>query len=50
VIEANLRASRSFPFVSKICKVNFIELATKAILEVPISKVERLGHDLDYVG
>ena len=50
VIEANLRASRSFPFVSKICKVNFIELATKAILEVPVSKVERLGHDLDYVG
>src|SRR5438270_11994561 len=50
VIEANLRASRSFPFVSKICKVNFIELATKAILGVPISKVERLGHDLDYVG
>jgi carbamoyl-phosphate synthase large subunit len=50
VIEANLRASRSFPFVSKICKVNFIELATKAILGVPISKLERLGHDLDYVG
>src|SRR5437868_2009821 len=50
VIEANLRASRSFPFVSKICKVNFIELATKAILGIPISKVERLGHDLDYVG
>ena len=50
VIEANLRASRSFPFVSKICKLNFIELATKAILGVPISKVERLGHDLDYVG
>ena len=50
VIEANLRASRSFPFVSKICKVNFIELATKAILGVPISKVERPGRDLDYVG
>ena len=50
VIEANLRASRSFPFVSKICKLNFIELATKAILGVPISKVERLGRDLDYVG
>jgi len=50
VIEANLRASRSFPFVSKICKVNFIELATKAILRVPVSKVERLGYDLDYVG
>src|SRR5439155_6544243 len=50
VIEANLRASRSFPFVSKICKVNFIELATKALLGVPISKVGRVGHDLDYVG
>ena len=38
VIEANLRASRSFPFVSKICKVNFIELATKAILDSPCAQ------------
>ncbi len=50
VIEANLRASRSFPFVSKICKLNFIELATKAILGVPTSKFEQPWHDLDYVG
>ena len=50
VIEANLRASRSFPFVSKICKVNFIELATKAILDVPVEKVDRPWADLDYVG
>jgi carbamoyl-phosphate synthase large subunit len=50
VIEANLRASRSFPFVSKICKVNFIELATRAMLGVPLSKIDRVGHDLDYVG
>src|SRR5207253_9134625 len=50
VIETNLRASRSFPFVSKICKVNFIELATKAILEVPAATVDRPWHDLDYVG
>jgi carbamoyl-phosphate synthase large subunit len=50
VIEANLRASRSFPFVSKICKVNFIELATKAILGVPVARVGRPWHDLDYVG
>jgi len=50
VIEANLRASRSFPFVSKICKVNFIELATKAILGVPVESVDRPWTDLDYVG
>jgi carbamoyl-phosphate synthase large subunit len=50
VIEANLRASRSFPFVSKICKVNFIELATKAILGVPVESVDRPWSDLDYVG
>jgi carbamoyl-phosphate synthase large subunit len=50
VIEANLRASRSFPFVSKIYKINFIELAIKAILGIPVSKVDRPGHDLDYVG
>lgn len=50
VIEANLRASRSFPFVSKICKVNFIEIATKAMLGLPLSRVGRVGHNLDYVG
>src|SRR5438552_770129 len=50
VIEANLRASRSFPFVSKICKVNFIELATKAILGIPLARVGRPWHGLDYVG
>jgi carbamoyl-phosphate synthase large subunit len=50
VIEANLRASRSFPFVSKICKVNFIELAMKAILDVPVARVARPWQDLDYVG
>src|SRR5439155_5875026 len=48
VIEANLRASRSFPFVSKVCKVNFIELATKAILDVTIANVGRPWQDLDY--
>src|SRR5207244_7936002 len=47
VIEANLRASRSLPFVSKICKVNFIELATKAILDVPVARVTRPWHDLE---
>src|SRR5438132_3168924 len=50
VIEANLRASRSFPFVSKICKLNLIELATKSILDVPIANVGRPWQDLDYVG
>jgi len=50
VIETNLRASRSFPFVSKISKVNFVELATKAILGVPVAKVGRVWNDLDYVG
>lgn len=50
VIETNLRASRSFPFVSKICKVNFIDLATKAILGVPVGKAGWPWQDLDYVG
>src|SRR6266480_3187061 len=48
--DSNLRASRSFPFVSKICKVNFIELATKAILDVPAARVARPWQDLDHVG
>jgi carbamoyl-phosphate synthase large subunit len=43
VIEANLRASRCLPVVSKICKVNFIELATKAILGFPSAKLSGQG-------
>jgi len=50
VIELNLRASRSFPFVSKVSGINFIELATKAIAGQPVSKVEKSALDLDYVG
>jgi carbamoyl-phosphate synthase large subunit len=50
VIECNLRASRSFPFVSKVYKLNFIELAMQAMLEVPVEKVSRSVHDIDYVG
>ena len=50
VIELNLRASRSFPFVSKVSGINFIELATKAIVGHPVSKVEKSAFDLDYVG
>jgi carbamoyl-phosphate synthase large subunit len=50
VIEANLRASRSFPFVSKIYKVNFIELATQAILGLPVKRTDQSQAALDYVG
>ncbi|MDO4707162.1 MAG: carbamoyl-phosphate synthase (glutamine-hydrolyzing) large subunit [Porphyromonadaceae bacterium] len=50
VIECNLRASRSFPFVSKILKINFIELATRVMLGLPVSKPEKNAFDLDYVG
>ena len=50
VIECNLRASRSFPFVSKILKINFIELATKVMLEIPVEQPEKSAFDLDYVG
>ncbi|MBN2367593.1 carbamoyl-phosphate synthase (glutamine-hydrolyzing) large subunit [Candidatus Woesearchaeota archaeon] len=50
VIECNLRASRSFPFVSKVMKLNFIELATKAILGEKVKKVEKSSLELDYVG
>lgn len=50
VIECNLRASRSFPFVSKVLKINFIELATKAMLGSPIEKPNKSAFDLDYVG
>ena len=50
VIECNLRASRSFPFVSKVLKINFIELATKVMLGLPVEKPEKNLFDLDYVG
>lgn len=50
VIECNLRASRSFPFVSKILKINLIELATKIMLGIPTEKPEKSAFDLDYVG
>lgn len=50
VIECNLRASRSFPFVSKVLKINFIELATKVMLGLPIEKPSKNLFDLDYVG
>jgi len=50
VIECNLRASRSFPFVSKVSKVNFIELATKAIMDMHVAKVTSSTLELDYVG
>ncbi len=50
VIECNLRASRSFPFVSKVLKLNFIELATKVMLGLPTEKPGKNLFDLDYVG
>jgi len=50
VIECNLRSSRSFPFVSKVLKLNFIDLATKIIMEKQISKINLSSFDLDYVG
>ena len=50
VIECNLRASRSFPFVSKILKLNFIDLATKVVLGLPVEKPNKNLFDLDYVG
>ena len=50
VIECNLRASRSFPFVSKVLKLNFIDLATKVMLELPVEKPNKNLFDLDYVG
>lgn len=50
VIECNLRASRSFPFVSKVLKLNFINLATKIMLGVPVEKPQKNLFDLDYVG
>ncbi|MCK5139579.1 MAG: ATP-grasp domain-containing protein, partial [Thermodesulfovibrionia bacterium] len=50
VIECNLRASRSFPFVSKIFKLNFIDLATKAMMKEKLPKIEKSVFELDYVG
>ena len=50
VIECNLRASRSFPFVSKVLKINFIELATQVMLGLDAGKPDRSLFDLDYVG
>ena len=50
VIECNLRASRSFPFVSKVLKINFIDLATKAMLGLNVEKPAKNAFDLDYVG
>lgn len=50
VIECNLRASRSFPFVSKVLKINFIEQATRVMLGLPVQKVWKNEFDLDYVG
>ncbi|WP_462346987.1 carbamoyl-phosphate synthase (glutamine-hydrolyzing) large subunit [Alloprevotella tannerae] len=50
VIECNLRASRSFPFVSKVLKIDLIELATKVMLGLPVEKPAKNLFDLDYVG
>ncbi len=50
VIECNLRASRSFPFVSKVLKLNFIDLATKVMLGLPVERPHKNLFDLDYVG
>lgn len=50
VIECNLRASRSFPFVSKVFKINFVDLATKIIMDKRVPKIDRSSFDLDYVG
>ena len=50
VIECNLRASRSFPFVSKVLRINFIDIATKLIMNVQLSPFKSSAFDLDYVG
>ncbi|WP_289053673.1 carbamoyl-phosphate synthase (glutamine-hydrolyzing) large subunit [Carboxylicivirga marina] len=50
VIECNLRASRSFPFVSKVLKVNLIDMATRAMLGLPVEKLTKSSFELDYVG
>jgi len=50
VIECNLRASRSFPFISKVLKKNFIDMATRIIMQVPVQKWSSSSFELDYVG
>ncbi|MBR1448028.1 MAG: carbamoyl-phosphate synthase (glutamine-hydrolyzing) large subunit [Prevotella sp.] len=50
VIECNLRASRSFPFVSKVLKINLIDLATRVMLGLPVERPSKNLFDLDYVG
>ena len=50
VIECNLRASRSFPFVSKVLKINFIDIATRVMLGLPVERLSGSEFDLDYVG
>ncbi|MFA5971820.1 MAG: carbamoyl-phosphate synthase (glutamine-hydrolyzing) large subunit [Lentimicrobiaceae bacterium] len=50
VIECNLRASRSFPFVSKVLKINLIELATKIMLGIKVEKPNKSAFEMDYVG
>ena len=50
VIECNLRASRSMPFVSKVLKVNLIDLATKIMIGIPVQKIDKSIFDLDYIG
>jgi carbamoyl-phosphate synthase large subunit len=50
VIECNLRASRSFPFISKVLKTNFIEIATQVMLGLPVTKPDKTLFDIDHVG
>jgi carbamoyl-phosphate synthase large subunit len=50
VIECNLRASRSFPFVSKVLKINFIDIATRVMLGMPFTKPDKSMFDIDYIG
>jgi len=50
VIECNLRASRSFPFISKVFKQNFVDLATRIIMDKHVPRIDRSAFDLDYVG
>jgi carbamoyl-phosphate synthase large subunit len=50
VIECNLRASRSMPFVSKVLKTNLIDLATKVMLGIPVEKPDKSSFELDYIG
>ena len=50
VIECNLRASRSFPFVSKTLKINFIDIATRLMLGEKVTRIDKSSFDLDYIG